>query len=372
MEPFPEQELEKLHPDQLVKVGISHGDINGISYEIIIKTFSDQRIAESFTPIIYGHSKVASYYRKMFNFNELTFNLVKKAEAALPRRINIINCYEQEVKIDLGHPTGIGGELAYLSLKMATDDLLRNQIDVLVTTPINKQNIQSKDFHFPGHTEYLASRFNASSYLMMMVNQQLRVGIMTGHLPLKDVASSLSKELVIQKIKIMHDSLLKDFGIRNPKIAVLGLNPHAGDQGLLGTEEEQIIMPAIREMQDQQILVFGPFSADGFFGTYSHTRFDGILAAYHDQGMIPFKAISMETGVNFTAGLPFVRTSPAHGTAYDIAGKNEASPDSFRQALYMAVDIFNKRKEYSEITANPLQKTAIAEESSEIDQEEIH
>jgi 4-hydroxythreonine-4-phosphate dehydrogenase len=207
---------------------------------------------------------------------------------------------------------------------------------------------------------------------MMMVDQQLRVGIMTGHVPLKDVASGLSKEMVIQKIRIMHDSLLKDFGIRNPKIAVLGLNPHAGDQGLLGTEEEQIIMPAIREMQDQQILVFGPFSADGFFGTFSHTRFDGILAAYHDQGMIPFKAISMETGVNYTAGLPFVRTSPAHGTAYDITGKNEASPDSFRQALYLAVDIFNRRKEYGELTANPLQKAAFTQEASDIDQEEIH
>ncbi|MDD5694937.1 MAG: 4-hydroxythreonine-4-phosphate dehydrogenase PdxA [Bacteroidales bacterium] len=372
MESDPEQELEKIHPDHLVKVGITHGDINSISYEIIIKTFSDQRIAESFTPILYGHSKVASYYRKMFNVNELTFNLVKKADAALPRRLNIINCYEQEVKIELGQPTEIGGELAYLSLKMATDDLIKNQIDVLVTAPINKHNIQSKEFQFPGHTEYLASRFNVNSYLMMMVDQQLRIGIMTGHLPIRDVTSAISKELVLQKIRIMHDSLVRDFGIRNPKIAVVGLNPHAGDQGLLGTEDEQIILPAIREMQEKQMLVFGPFPADGFFGTFSQVRFDGVLTAFHDQGMIPFKTLAMESGVNYTAGLPFVRTSPAHGTAYDIAGKNEASPDSFRQALYLAVDIFNKRKEYSELMANPLQKTTHPEEASEQEQEEIH
>ncbi|HNS17721.1 MAG TPA: 4-hydroxythreonine-4-phosphate dehydrogenase PdxA [Bacteroidales bacterium] len=366
------QELEKIHPDHLVKVGITHGDINSISYEIIIKTFSDQRIAESFTPILYGQSKVASYYRKMFNFNELTFNLIKKADTALPRRINIINCYEQEVKIEPGHSTETGGELAYLSLKMATEDLIKNQIDVLVTAPINKHNIQSKEFQFPGHTEYLASRFNAHSYLMMMVDQQLRIGIMTGHLPIREVAASLTREMVLLKIRILYDSLVRDFGIRNPRIAVLGLNPHAGDQGLLGTEDEQIILLAIREMQEKQMLVFGPFSADGFFGTYNHRHFDGVLAAYHDQGMIPFKTLAMETGVNYTAGLPFVRTSPAHGTAYDIAGKNEASPDSFRQALYLAVDIFNKRREYSEITSNPLQKAAHPEDVSEQEQEEIH
>ncbi len=372
MESDPEQELEKIHPDHLVKVGITHGDINSISYEIILKTFSDQRIAELFTPILYGQSKVASYYRKMFNFNELTFNLIKKADAALPRRINIINCYEQEVKIELGHSTEVGGELAYLSLKMATDDLIKNQIDVLVTAPVNKHNIQSKEFQFPGHTEYLASRFSTHSYLMMMVDQQLRVGMMTGHLPVRNIAASVTREMVLQKIRIMHDSLVRDFGIRNPKIAVLGLNPHAGDQGLLGTEDEQIILPAIREMQEKEILVFGPFSADGFFGTFSHRRFDGILATYHDQGMIPFKTLAMEAGVNYTAGLPYVRTSPAHGTAYDIAGKNEASPESFRQALYLAIDIFNKRREYNELMANPLQKTTHPEEVSEHEQEEIH
>jgi 4-hydroxythreonine-4-phosphate dehydrogenase len=365
MEPLTEHEFDKLSPEHLVKVGVTHGDINGVSYEIMIKTFSDQRLVDSLTPIIYGHSKVASYYRKTLNFNELSFNLIKRADAALAKRINIINCYEQEVKIELGRPTEAGGELAYLALKLATEDLMKNQIDVLVTAPINKKSIQSKEFTFSGHTEYLASRFRVDHYLMMMVSEHMRLGVITGHVPLKDVPGLLTKELVLQKLRIMNDSLIRDFGIRKPRIAILGLNPHAGDEGLIGKEEETILMPAIREALEQNILVFGPFPADGFFGSFHHARFDGVMANYHDQGMIPFKALSMETGVNFTAGLPFVRTSPAHGTAYDIAGKNEASPDSFRQALYLAVDIFNKRKEFEEINANPLQKAVFAEEGAD-------
>lgn len=371
MEQNPEHEFDKAGSDQLVRVGITHGDINGIGYEIIIKTLSDQRMMEMFTPIIYGHSKVASYYRKMFNYNDLSFNLIKKSDAALVRRINILNCYEQEVRIELGRPTDIGGELAFLALKMATDDLLKNQIDVLVTSPINKHSIHSSEFNFHGHTEYLAHRARIDSYLMMMVSDQLRVGIITGHVPLKEVSSHLTRELVAQKIRTMNGSLVRDFGIPHPKIAVLGLNPHAGDQGLLGQEEEQILLPVIREMQDQQMLVFGPFPADGFFGTYSHNRFDGVLATYHDQGMIPFKTMAMDSGVNFTAGLPFVRTSPAHGTAYDIAGKNAASSDSFRKAIYLAIDIYNHRIEHDQITANPLQKTSEAEGIPENDQEEM-
>jgi 4-hydroxythreonine-4-phosphate dehydrogenase len=362
MDQIPDLELEKLSPEHLIKVGITHGDINGINYEIMIKAFGDQRLAESLTPVIYGHSKVASYYRKTLNYNELTFNLIKRADLALAKRINIINCNEQEVKIEMGRPTETGGELAVIALKLATDDLMKNLIDVLVTTPVNKKNVQSKDFPFPGHTEYLASRFKTDHYLMMMVSDNMKLGIITGHVPLKEVPGLLTKELILQKIRIMNDSLVRDFGIRKPRIALLGLNPHASDEGLIGQEENTVVMPAIREAQEQNILIFGPFPADGFFGSFHHTRYDGVMALYHDQGMIPFKTLSMETGVNYTAGLPYVRTSPAHGTAYDIAGKNEASPDSFRQALYLAVDIFNKRKEFEEITANPLQKATFIDD----------
>lgn len=336
-------------------VGITHGDINSISYEIIIKSFVDNRIFELLTPVIYGSSKIASYHRKTLNVSDFSFNLIKRADTANPKRANIININDLEIKIDLGKSTSIAGELALQALEAATEDLKKNYIDVLVTAPINKKNIQSKDFHFPGHTEYLADKFGATDYLMLMVSNSLRIGVITGHIPLREVPTQLTEELILKKIKILNQSLLQDFAIRSPRIAILGLNPHAGDEGLLGQEETQIIKPAIDKANEQGMRVFGPFPADGFFGSSTFSQFDGILAMYHDQGMLPFKSLAFESGVNFTAGLPVIRTSPAHGTAYEIAGKDIASPDSFRAALYLACDIFNNRREYKIMTENPLQ-----------------
>jgi 4-hydroxythreonine-4-phosphate dehydrogenase len=347
MNPVPEKENR-------IRVGITHGDINGISYEIIIKTLQDQRLLETYTIIVYGSSKVASYYRKTLNISESSFNLIKKADMAHPRRANIINIIEDEVKIDIGESTPIAGELARLALEMATDDLLKNNLDVIVTAPINKKNIQAPGFVFPGHTEYLAQKLKSEDYLMLMVSEGIRIGVITGHIPLNKVSEELSEELIIHKIKLLNQSLMRDFGIIKPRIAVLSLNPHAGDEGLLGNEEVTIIRPAIEKAYNQNILAFGPYSADGFFGSSKMKHFDGILAMYHDQGMIPFKLVSFENGVNFTAGLPYVRTSPAHGTAYDIAGKDEASPEAFRNAIYLACEIFNNRVSYDELRANSL------------------
>ena len=339
---------------QRVKVGITHGDLNGIGYEIIIKTFHDQRMLDSITPVIYGVSKVASYHRKVLNMNDFNFNLVKNAAAANPKRPNIINCYDQEVKIDLGKLTSIAGELAYEALEKACEDLQKSQIDVLVTAPINKKNIQSDKFHFPGHTEYLAEKFETQDFLMLMVSNNLRVGVVTTHIPLSQVSEQLTKDIILQKLRIMENSLKRDFNIARPRIALLGLNPHAGDNGLLGKEEEETIIPAISEAFDEGTLAYGPYAADGFFGSSTFNSFDGILAMYHDQGMIPFKAMSFESGVNYTAGLPFIRTSPAHGTAYEIAGKDQASPESMRAAIFMAADIYRNRIQYDEINKNPL------------------
>ena len=337
-----------------IKVGITHGDINGIGYEVIIKALADNRILEMCTPIVYGSSKVASYHRKSLNINDFSFNLIKKADQANPKRPNIINVHDKDVKIDLGLSTPEAGELSLLALEAAVEDLKNKQIDVLVTAPINKKNIQSGTFHFPGHTEYLADKFGVSDFLMLMISDQTRIGVVTGHIPLSEVPKVITEELILNKLKIMNESLLKDFGIRKPRIAVLGMNPHAGDDGLIGIEEKTIIVPAIEKAFSSGILAFGPFPADGFFGSNNFTKFDGILAMYHDQGLIPFKTISFESGVNFTAGLPFVRTSPAHGTAYDIAGKDMASPDSLRAAMYLACDIFNNRMMHDELNANPL------------------
>ena len=309
---------------------------------------------ELYTIVVYGSSKVASYHRKTLNINEFNFNLVKKADQAHPRRPNIVNIHDEEIKIDLGKSTAIAGELALLSLEAAVDDLVNNNIDVVVTAPINKKNIQSPGFAFPGHTEYFAKKFNTDNYLMLMVNNVLRIGVVTGHIPLASVKEAITEELVLSKIQVLNHSLMRDFGIVKPRIAVLALNPHAGDDGLLGTEEKTVIQPAIEKAYTQNILAYGPYPADGFFGATTFRNFDGILAMYHDQGMLPFKLMSFDEGVNFTAGLPVIRTSPAHGTAYDLAGKNEASPEAFRNALYLAGDIFMHRQEYDELHASPL------------------
>jgi len=345
----PTQEKEKR-----IKVGITHGDMNGISYEIILKTLQDQRLMETNTIIVYGSSKIASYYRKTLNITEFNFNVIHKADQAHPRRPNIFNIHDEEVKIDVGKSTSIAGELALLSLEAASADLARKDIDVVVTAPINKKNIQSDNFRFPGHTEYFAHKFNSPDYLMLMVSREFRIGMITGHIPISSIRESLTEDLIIRKINIMNHSLTRDFGIVKPKIAVLALNPHAGDEGLIGDEDTTIIRPAIAKCYDQNTLVFGPYPADGFFGAAQFSHFDGILAMYHDQGMIPFKLLSFEEGVNFTAGLPVIRTSPAHGTAYELAGKNLASPEGFRTAVHLACDIFENRQRYDELMANPL------------------
>jgi 4-hydroxythreonine-4-phosphate dehydrogenase len=341
--------------DDRIKVGITHGDINGIGYEVIIKALEDIRMLELFTPIIYGHSRVASFHKKNVNAGEFNFNLVKDASQANPKRVNIINCTEQDLKIDLGTSTAIAGEAALLALDMAMSDLKSGLIDVLVTAPINKQNIQSDEFGFPGHTEYLSSHFNNQEPLMLMVWNKLRVGTVTGHIPLAAVPSKISVELIRKKLRILNQSLMKDFGVGKPKIAVLGLNPHAGDGGLLGQEENDILTPAIeKSRKEDDILVYGPFPADGFFGASVWKKYDAVLAMYHDQGLAPFKSLAFDGGVNFTAGLPIVRTSPAHGTAYEIAGKNEASEEPFRQAIYLAIDVIRNRRLQDELLSNPL------------------
>jgi len=350
------QHVEKHRTDsERLKVGITHGDINGIGYEIIMKTFHDPRMLESITPLIYGSSKVASYHRKSLNISEINFNLVKNVGAAIAKRMNILNVTHEEIKIDLGKSTDVAGQLAFKALEAAVYDLMQKQIDVLVTAPINKKNMQSVDFKFPGHSEYLTDKAGSKDHLMLMVCDKLRIGVITGHIPLKDVPETITTELILRKIELMNNSLIRDFGIRKPKIAVLGLNPHAGDFGVIGKEDEQVITPAVEKAWANNKIVYGPYSSDGFFGSNNYLKFDGILAMYHDQGMIPFKTLSFDRGINFTAGLPFVRTSPAHGTAYDLAGKNEASHNSFREAVYFAIDIFRNRKSYDELHSKPLQ-----------------
>ena len=342
-------------------VGITQGDINSISYEIIIKSLMDSRLMDFCIPVVYGSPKVAAYHRKALNIDNFSFNNIHKAEDANPKRANIINCIDENTRVELGKSTKQGGEAAYKALEMATNDLKDGKIDVIVTGPINKENIQSDNFGFAGHTEYFQYKFDTDEVLMLMVNNQFRIGVVTGHIPLNQVSSDITKEIISTKIKVMNDSLIRDFGIRKPKIAVLGLNPHASDNGLIGNEETDYIIPAIEEAKANGLMVFGPFSADGFFGSSTYTKFDGILAMYHDQGLIPFKALSYDGGVNFTAGLPTVRTAPAHGTAFDLAGKNEGNADSFRNAIYLACDVFRIRKGDEALKANPLKSYDISE-----------
>ncbi len=335
-------------------IGISHGDVNGISYEVIMKTLADTRMLDFFTPVVYGSSKVASYYRKILGIHDFNFHIIRSADQAIPGRANLVNIFNDEIKIELGQNTTLAGQVALQSLEAATDDLAKGSIKALVTAPINKQNIQGKDFDFPGHTEFLTKKFGVEESLMLMVSNSIRIGVVTGHIPLRDVPGKITTEAILKKLRIMNQSLGFDFGIRKPKIALLGLNPHAGDKGVIGLEEQEIIIPAIRQAFDEGILAFGPFPADGFFGSSSFNNFDGILTMYHDQGLIPFKTLSFKSGVNYTAGLPVVRTSPAHGTAFDLAGKNLAHPDAFREAVYMAIDIIKNRRMNEELLENPL------------------
>lgn len=339
-----------------IRVGITHGDINGVGYEVILKTFSDPTMLELCTPVIYGSPKVAAYHRKAMEI-PTNFSIVNTAEDAQDGRVNVVNCIEEELKVELSKPTPEAGKAALTALERALTDYRAGLFDVLVTAPINKHTIQSETFHFPGHTEYIEERVgDGQKALMILLKGDFRVALVTGHVPVRDIPGMLTKELIMEKMEIFHQSLKKDFGIDNPRIAVFSLNPHAGDNGLLGTEEQEIIIPAMKEMIAKGVQCFGPYPADGFMGSGNYTHFDGILAMYHDQGLAPFKALAMDEGVNFTAGLPIVRTSPAHGTAYDIAGKGIASEDSFRQAVYVAIDVFRNRAWEKEISARPLRK----------------
>lgn len=344
-----------------IRVGITHGDINGIGYETILKMLSDEEMLELCTPIVYGSAKIASFYRKTLELPPVQFTQVPSGADIVDGAYNIINVVPEDVKVDPGVSTPAAGQAAFAALGRAVADLKEGNIDALVTCPINKHNIQSDTFHFPGHTEYLeAAMGDGNKALMVLCNDALRVALVTTHLPIKDVAAAITQESILEKLTIFHRALMRDYGIDAPHIAVLALNPHAGEGGLLGNEESQIITPAIEAAQKQGMLAFGPYAADGFFGAGQFEKFDGVLAMYHDQGLAPFKTMSMDAGVNYTAGLPFVRTSPDHGTAYDIAGKGEASPDSLRAAVFQAIDICRSRKREDECRRHPLRKQYVA------------
>lgn len=342
-----------------IKLGITHGDINGIGYEVIIKALADSRILEMCTPIVYGSSKVAAYYRKAMDSEIFTFNNIVSAKEANPKRANIINCVNDEVRVELGKSTKQAGEASLAALQAAVRDLKSGDIDVVVTAPINKENIQSDSFSFPGHTEFFANEFGTKNFLMLMISDILKVGVTTGHVPLSQVVGLITKERILSNLRVLQKTMLEDFSIRKPRIAVLGLNPHAGDGGLIGDEEERIILPAIRQANEEGIIALGPYPADGFFGSGEFKKFDATLAMFHDQGLIPFKSFAFDSGVNFTAGLPIIRTSPGHGTAYGLAGMGTASEESFRNAIYLAIDIFENRKRFGVLSKNPLQRHEI-------------
>ena len=339
-----------------IRVGITHGDINGIGYEVILKSFSDPAMLDLCTPIVYGSPKVATYHRKAMDI-QTSFTIINNADDAQDGKLNILSCTEDELKVELTKATPEAGKAALDALERALKDYREGDIDVLVTAPINKHTIQSDSFHFPGHTEYIEECVgDDNKALMILLKDDFRVALVTGHIPVKDIAATITKELIMEKMEIFHRSLKQDFGIGCPRIAVFSLNPHAGDNGVIGTEEAEVIIPAMKEMIAKGVQCFGPYPADGFMGSGNFCHFDGILAMYHDQGLAPFKALAMDEGVNFTAGLPIVRTSPAHGTAYDIAGQGIASESSFRQAIYLALDVYRNRMMEAEIHARPLRK----------------
>jgi 4-hydroxythreonine-4-phosphate dehydrogenase len=337
-------------------IGITCGDLNGIGIELIIKTFSDNRILDHCTPVIFSSNKAINFYRKSVPEYNISYQNIKEFNRINQRQVNLFNCWEEEVAINPGELNDTGGKYAVLSLQTAVAALKQKQIDGLVTAPIHKKNVQSADFSFTGHTPYLKNVLGVNDVLMLLYAGNFRVGLVTEHVPVAEVAQHISKEKIISKLNILHKSLQKDFGIDKPRIAVLGLNPHAGDEGLIGTEEESIIKPAIKEAKNNNMLVVGPYSADAFFARRSFDKFDAVLAMYHDQGLIPFKSLAIGEGVNFTAGLPAVRTSPDHGTAFDIAGKGKADTSSFATALFECIDIIKRRNEYEENRKNPLRK----------------
>lgn len=331
-------------------VGISQGDGNGIGYEVIIKALADTRILDSFIPVIYGSSKIFGFYKKSIHeIDQMDTYVINSATDAKARKINIVNCLPENVYVEPGQASPESAQCAIRSLECAVEDLKQGIIDVLVTAPINKRAMSNEGFGFTGHTEYLEKVFAVNEVAMFMVSDTLKIGVVTGHIPLKDVSSAISKEKIISKLRLLNASLKKDFGIDSPKIGVLGLNPHCGDGGLLGDEEQRIILPAVETANDEGILAFGPYSPDGYFGLGQFAKFDATLAMYHDQGLSPFKALAFETGVNFTAGLPVIRTSPDHGTAYEMAGRDEANPRSMISAIYTAIDIYKNRAAYENL-----------------------
>ncbi|HLT52617.1 MAG TPA: 4-hydroxythreonine-4-phosphate dehydrogenase PdxA [Flavobacteriaceae bacterium] len=338
--------------DDHIILGISVGDLNGIGGEIILKTFEDDRMMEFCTPIVFASAKVFSFLKNHFKFN-INFNGIHNMGQLVKGKINVMNVWKEQVDINFGQEDTKIGEYAIKSLEAATQALKKGEIDVLVTAPINKHNIQSKTFNFPGHTDYLAKELKGDS-LMFMVADGLRVGLLTDHVPVKDVPQKIDKKLIQSKIETVYKSLVMDFKINRPKIAVLGINPHNGDNGVIGNEDDAVMKPTIKEIRESGKLVFGPYAADSFFGSNSYQAFDAVIASYHDQGLIPFKTLSFGQGVNFTAGLSKVRTSPDHGTAYEIAGKGTASESSFKEAVFLAVQVFRNREEYKELTENPL------------------
>lgn len=339
-------------------VGITQGDGNGIGYEVIIKALGDDRMLDMCTPVIYGSSKIFGFYRKMIHNLEagtMNTNVIASAKEVHPKRINIVNCLPDNVFVEPGQSTPESAKSAMTSLECAVNDLKAGYIDVLVTAPINKRAMVNEGFGYTGHTEYLEKEFGSDEVLMIMVSDQLKVGVVTGHIPIKEVCSQLSSEKILKKLRLMDASLKRDFAVDSPKIAVLGLNPHCGDGGLLGEEEQKIILPAVQAACKEGILAFGPYSPDGFFGLGNYRKYDAVLAMYHDQGLTPFKALSFEQGVNYTAGLPVVRTSPDHGTAYEMAGRDLADPHSMRAAIFTAMDVYNNRLDYDDLQENKLQ-----------------
>lgn len=341
-----------MNKNNTIKVGITVGDINGIGIEIILKTFEDARMLEFCTPIIFASSKLVSAHKKQLNLHTQT-NGIENATKAIPNKVNLVNVWKDNVKIDFGKETKEGGKYAFLSLQAAVKSLQNNEIDVLVTAPINKHNIQSDDFKFSGHTEYLEDNFEGES-LMILMTDALKIGLITGHIPVSEVASTITPQLITKKVEIMHTTLVQDFNIAKPRIAVLGLNPHCGDNGVIGLEDNEIIAPTLQEISNTGKLVFGPYAADSFFGSKNYKKFDGVLAMYHDQGLAPFKTLAFGDGVNYTAGLDKIRTSPDHGTAYEIAGKGVANNSSFKEALFRAIAIYKTRNEYKLLIKNKL------------------
>lgn len=346
-----------MEQDKKIRVGITHGDVNGIGYEVLLKALGDTRIAELCTPVIYGSAKIANFYRKGIELPEFKLYQIDSPDSAVDEQINIINVVGEDCKVEPGQATASAGKAALAALERAVSDLRDGLIDVLVTAPINKHTIHGDEFQFPGHTEYLQEKVGEGRQAMMiMCAEGLRVALVTIHDPLSKVAGEINQKIVTDKIIAFNRSLVEDFGIHGPRIAVLALNPHAGDAGVIGTEETDVIAPAIAEASKRKVLAFGPYPADGFFGSGAYRKFDGVLAMYHDQGLIPFKVLAAENGVNFTAGLPYVRTSPDHGTAYDIAGQGKADGQSMREAIYAAIDIYRNRRREADATANPLRR----------------